>query len=81
VRNKSIDMSRRSQLLPLHTFINDKRSRVTRLGEFSPIGRFYSLGSFLKITEVAQILGLFFQGKSYVLILTKDGLDYNFGNF
>jgi hypothetical protein len=28
------------------------------LGEFSPIGRLFSLASLLKITEVAQILGL-----------------------
>jgi hypothetical protein len=29
--------------------------RVTRLGEFSPIGQLFSLGSFLKIPEVAHI--------------------------
>jgi hypothetical protein len=31
--------------------------RVTRLGEFSPVG-WLSLGKFLKITEEAQIVGL-----------------------
>jgi hypothetical protein len=31
-----------------------------RLGEFSPIVQLFSLGSFLKITEVAQIFGDFF---------------------
>jgi hypothetical protein len=31
-------------------------NRVTRLGEFSPIGRLFSLASLLKITEVAQLL-------------------------
>jgi hypothetical protein len=30
-------------------------ARVIRLGEFSPIGRLFSMGSTLKITEVAQI--------------------------
>jgi hypothetical protein len=34
--------------------------RVTRLGEFSPNERLFSLGSFLKITEVDQIFGDFF---------------------
>jgi hypothetical protein len=32
--------------------------RVTRLGEFSPIGRLFALGISLKITEVALMLGL-----------------------
>jgi hypothetical protein len=30
-----------------------ERSRVTRLGKFSPIGRTFTLGSFLKLAEVA----------------------------
>jgi hypothetical protein len=30
-------------------------NRVTRLGEFSPNGFFFTLGSFMKITEVARI--------------------------
>jgi hypothetical protein len=48
--------------------------RVTRLGEFFPIGRLLSLDSFLKITEVAQSFVLLFSTeKSYVLILTKKG--------
>jgi hypothetical protein len=32
--------------------------RVTRLGEFSPTERLFTLGSFLKIKEVAKIIGL-----------------------
>jgi hypothetical protein len=35
-------------------------TRATRLGEFSPIGRLFTLGSFLKIAQVAHILGLLF---------------------
>jgi hypothetical protein len=35
-------------------------SRVTRLGEISPIGRLFSLGSFMKMTEVVQIFMLLF---------------------
>jgi hypothetical protein len=55
----------------LFTFLN----RVTRLGEFSPIGRLFTLGCVRKITEVAQIYGLhFFHGTIYVLILTKKWL-------
>jgi hypothetical protein len=42
-------------------------ARVTRLGEYLPIGRLLSLGRFfLKITEVAQNLVLLSRGTSYV---------------
>jgi hypothetical protein len=44
---------------------------VTRLGEFSPIGRLFTVGCVLKIAEVAQIFGLctLLHGASYALIL------------
>jgi hypothetical protein len=32
---------------------------VTRLGEFLPIGRLFSMGSFLKITKGAHTFGYF----------------------
>jgi hypothetical protein len=35
-------------------------SRVTRFGKFSPYGQLFSLGSFLKVTEVGQFCGLHF---------------------
>jgi hypothetical protein len=35
-------------------------ARVTRLAEFSPIGHLFTWGSFCKIAEIAQILGLLF---------------------
>jgi hypothetical protein len=35
-------------------------SRVAGLGEFSPIGRLFTWGISLKITEVAQTFGLHF---------------------
>jgi hypothetical protein len=35
-------------------------NRVTRLGKFLPIGWLFSFGSFLQITEIAQIIGLLF---------------------
>jgi hypothetical protein len=36
------------------------QKRVTRLEEVSPIGRLFSLGSFLKISETEKILGYIF---------------------
>jgi hypothetical protein len=40
------------------------------------------MDKFLKISEVAQIIGeTFFHGTSYVLILTKNGLGYILGDF
>jgi hypothetical protein len=47
---------------------------VTRLGEFSPMGRSFNLGTFL------QNLGYFSHSKSYVLIF-KYGLVFNLGYF
>jgi hypothetical protein len=35
-------------------------SRVTGLGDFSPIGRLFALARFLKITKLALIFGLLF---------------------
>jgi hypothetical protein len=51
---------------------------VTSLGEFSPIVRLFYLGSLLKLSKVAQILGLCITTVqvTYVLILTKNGLGY-----
>jgi hypothetical protein len=53
--------------------------RVTRLGEFSPIGRLNTLGIFVKITEIFGLL--FSRGKSCLLIFTKNGLGYILGDF
>jgi hypothetical protein len=56
--------------LPCHMY----EVRVTRLGKFSPLGRLFTLGILLKSKEVDQIFVLlFFDGKSYVLILAKTG--------
>jgi hypothetical protein len=46
-------------------------ARVTRLGEFSPIGRLFASGIFLKITEVVQIFGLLFPRYTFCSIFTK----------
>jgi hypothetical protein len=44
------------------------------LGEFSPIGRLFTLGSFLKITKVAQFFGQHLSiYKSVVLFVLKKG--------
>jgi hypothetical protein len=37
-----------------------RASRVTRLGDFSPIGRLFTLTSFLEMTEVRKGVGPFF---------------------
>jgi hypothetical protein len=53
---------------------------VTRLGEFSPIGQRFTLGSVLKITEVAKsFVLLFFHSTVYVSILTKKLVELQFG--
>jgi hypothetical protein len=56
--------------------------RVTRVGEFSPNGRPFSLGHFFENTKLAQILQLHMYSalKTYVLILTKYGLGYILGD-
>jgi hypothetical protein len=49
-------------------------AEVTRVGGFSPIGRLFVWGCFLKTTKGAQILGyVLLPPKSYELSLTKDG--------
>jgi hypothetical protein len=59
------------------------KTRVTRLGEFSPVGRFIPLGGLLKLTEVAHLFVLLFTTLmvTYVLIFTKCGLGFNLGEF
>jgi hypothetical protein len=53
--------------------------RVTRLGEFSPIGRLFG---FLKITDAGQFFWLpFFRVKSFTLNLTKNGLGFIWGDY
>jgi hypothetical protein len=54
--------------------------RVTRLGEFSPIRRMFTLASFFTITEVARIFWLLYStGKVMNYFLQKIGL--KFGHF
>jgi hypothetical protein len=53
------------------------KGKVTRLGDF--FCKTFTLGSFL-ITKVANILGYFFHGQGYALILTKV-LGYILGDF
>jgi hypothetical protein len=53
---------------------------VTRLGEFLPIGLLFTLGSFLKITEVVLIFGLFF-GRRKLGIYFDQKMDNIFGDF
>jgi hypothetical protein len=49
--------------------------KVTRLGEFSPFGRLFTLGRFVKITDVAHIFGLHFSAVVLIgLILARMSL-------
>jgi hypothetical protein len=56
---------------------------VTSLGEISPIGRLFILGTFSKITVEAQMIGLLVsKGKVlYALTLTKKLVGQHFGRF
>jgi hypothetical protein len=61
---------------------NPSADRVTRLGEFSPIRRLFTLGRFSKMTEVAQIIGEYiFDGLSCLLILAKKSVWLHYGQF
>jgi hypothetical protein len=53
---------------------------VTRLGEFSPIGWLFTLGSFLKMTQVADILGNFSPRLRLWNNFVKNGLGYILGD-
>jgi hypothetical protein len=53
-------------------------SRVTRLGEFSPIGSLFSLGSYF---ENCPICTTFFHGEKNEFCLTKYELAYFLGFF
>jgi hypothetical protein len=57
---------------------SQNKSRWTRLGEFSPIGRLFSLASFLEITEGAQYWLLLFHVR---INFDKNGLSYSVGDF
>jgi hypothetical protein len=54
--------------------------RVTRLDDFSPIGRLFLFGQFLKITEEAKIMGVLFQRKN-VVYYDKKLVRLHFGRF
>jgi hypothetical protein len=56
--------------------------RVTRLGEFSPIGRLFTLALF-EITFLCHIFATFFDTKTVVnlVILINYGLGYILGDF
>jgi hypothetical protein len=59
-------------------------TRVTRLDDFSPIGRLITLGIYFceNYSKKAQIIGLrFSRGKSYALSFTKNGLGHILGYF
>jgi hypothetical protein len=51
------------------------------LGDFSRIGRFFSLGSFFKYKRSPKFGASFFDSKRYVQFLTKYGLGNILGDF
>jgi hypothetical protein len=55
-------------LLKLKKCIIFEQKQVELIGLILPYWDIVCYGSFLKITQVAQPIGLFFHGKSYVLI-------------
>jgi hypothetical protein len=55
--------------------------RVTRLGEFSPIGRLFTLGSVLKSTEEAQFIWRLFLHQKIRICFDKKWDGLNFGRF
>jgi hypothetical protein len=55
---------------------------VTRLGEFSPIGRLFTSGSVLKMTKAVQIFGLhIFSEKVMHQLWQQNGLGWKWGDF
>jgi hypothetical protein len=57
--------------------------RVTKLGEFLPIGQWFTLGSFLcrRVVEVVQIFVQTRYNKTNELLMTNNGLGYFLGDF
>jgi hypothetical protein len=53
-------MTARKRSLEVYVPCQSATYRVNKLGEFSPLGRLFSLVRFLEIKEAAQILGLLF---------------------
>jgi hypothetical protein len=54
--------------------MHKKPDRVTRLDEFSPNLGLFTLGSSLKITEMAHILVLLFPWLGFCITFNKNGL-------
>jgi hypothetical protein len=55
---------------------------VTGLGEFSPFGRSFTLGSFFVNYKSGQNFGAaFYRRKRYAIILAKNGLGCILGDF
>jgi hypothetical protein len=63
------------------SFFQCMAARVTRLGEFSPIGLVFSAEFFLKITEVAHIFWPHFPQLRLCIYYEKKVVGLNFGQF
>jgi hypothetical protein len=55
--------------------------RVTRFGEFSPLGQLFTLDSLFKNFKSSTNCVLLFNTVSFAVILTKEELGYIFGPF
>jgi hypothetical protein len=56
-------------------------ARVTRLGEFPPIGQLLLWAFFENYIITPNVWATLFRGKRYALILTTNGLGYSLGDF
>jgi hypothetical protein len=55
--------------------------KVTRLDDFSPIGRLFTMGSFLRSQKQPYIWATFIHQKIQAIKFTKNGLGYISGDF
>jgi hypothetical protein len=71
---------RREQGDQIDEFMEVVVNRVTRLDEFMPIGRLFTLGRFLKIADVDHILGCFFPRLRSRMGFDQNGFGLHFGH-
>jgi hypothetical protein len=57
------------------------KSRVTRVGEFSPLGQLFAMGNILKLTKRAKNRAVFFKENGYVILILTKCVAQHFGRF
>jgi hypothetical protein len=74
LKGSSLNLKLAKRRSTFHYFIAVRHGQGDQIVQFLPIGRLLTLNICLKITQVSQIFGpQFFNGRRYVLILTKMG--------